>query len=449
MDRRAQVIIVGAGLAGLSLARRLLADGVDVLVLEARDRVGGRTLSESLHGEVFEFGAQWVGPSQPRVNALLGELGLKTFAQYDTGRKVVEFGGKVSSYKGEIPKLPLLGLLQTEWLIRRADRMAAKVSLDAPHLDPTAIAHDGMSVEGFKRMLSTRKDTGALLDSAVRTVFGVEPAALSLLYFLYYLRSAGGFRKLIEIAGSAQQDRVKLGTQQMSLKLAAEVGAERLIVSAPVRRIDQKNDEIIVESDAGRFAAERVVLAIPPHLAGRIRFEPALEPRRDQLLQRWGMGATVKVYGFYAEPSWRARGLSGEAVSTTGPFSVVFDASHEGGVGCLLGFVVGKHALRWGQMAEDERRQIALSEFERLLGVPATTAIDFRDKDWCQEPWTGGCPVSTMGPGVLSQYGDIWRQPMGRVHFAGTETASVWHGFMEGALQSAERAHAEILSLLG
>ena len=442
------VIVVGAGLAGLSIARRLYDAGCDVRMLEARDRVGGRVLTRQHRGAAFELGAQWIGPTQLRLRALCDELGIELFPQYQRGKKVLDLDGKISTYRGKVPSVGLVNLLQTELLIRELDRMASHVPLDAPYRCYKSDEWDGMTLESWKRTIRANRDGKKLFDLAVRTVFGAEPAEVSLLFFLFYLNAAGGFRKLVEIDGCAQQDRFVLGASTIVTKLADELKGF-IELSAPVRRIMHDDEGVTVFTDDAELRARAVVVAIPPHLGSRIRYEPALPALRDQLVQRWSMGSTTKVLGFYDRTHWRERGLSGEAIASRGPFSVVFDnTSHDGKVPCLLGFVVGKHARRWTRLAQDERRNIAAREFARLFSLESSSMVDYLEQDWSTEPWTGGCPVASLPPKALTTFAEVWREPVGRIHWAGTETARHWNGYLEGALESAERVGCEVLARL-
>ena len=444
----ARVIVVGAGFAGLCAARRLRSLGVATRVLEARDRVGGRALSRPHRGAVFELGAQWVGPTQARLRKLVDELGIALFPQHHRGNKVLDLDGRRSTYRGEIPSAGLLNLVQIELLIRRLDRMAGRVPLGAVHRAHRAEEWDGMTLESLKRDSALGADGRKMFDLAVRTVFGAEPAELSLLFFLFYLNSAGGFRKLVEVDGAAQQDRFVTGASSIAERMAEPLG-EELVLSSPVRCIAQDADGVTVTADSGTHRAERVIISVPPHLAGRIRYEPVLPPLHDQLFQRRPMGATVKVLGFYDRAHWRERGLSGEAISSGSTFSAVFDnSSPDGASACLLGFVVGSNARRWTRLGADERRELAAREFGRLFELPPRAMVDYLEQDWSSEPWTGGCPVASFAPGGVTSFADAWRAPVGRLHWAGTETARYWHGFLEGALESGERAASEVLTLL-
>lgn len=444
---RVDVVVVGAGLAGLATARLLADTGMDVVVLEARDRVGGRTLSVERDGARFEHGAQWISPRQERVSALAEELGLHTFPQHHRGTKVVDLHGQRSTYEGRIPSLSWLTLIETEIGMRRLDAMARRVPLDDPSRADRATEWDATTVEALRARLIKTRDGRRMFDLAVRTVMGAEPSELSLLYFLFYINSAGGFQKLIDVPDGAQELRLRDGTQALSHGLVQRIGVERVRLGAPVRSIRQTDAEVVVQSDAGDVCARYAVIATPPHLVSRIRFDRALPARRDQLLQRWAMGATTKLVAFYPEASWRARGLSGEAIASGSPISCLFDnTSHDGRVASIVGFVVGHDARRWGALPLAERRTTALREIERLIGAPASTALHYDEQDWAGEPWTGGCPVAALPPGALSTLAGALREPFGRIHWAGTETARYWNGYLEGALASAERAAAEVFA---
>jgi monoamine oxidase len=444
---RYDVAIVGAGVAGLSIARRLRREGLAVLVLEARDRVGGRTLTIDRNGAAFDLGGQWIGAEQTRLWNLSAELGLETFAQHHLGEKVLSVDGRRSTYRGFVPPVSLLALLQIQLGIRRLESMARKVPLARPADARDAETWDAQTVDRFAQRILRDQRGRALFDVALRTVFGAEAAELSLLHFLFYVNSAGGFRRLCEIEGGAQEARFALGAQTLSRRLAAELEGA-VVLSSPVRRIVQRDDGVELHG-SGVHAARYAVVAVPPQLAGRIEYEPALPALRRELTDAWKMGATVKVLAFYEAPRWRERGLSGEAVCTDGPLSVVFDnCSPLGDVACLLGFVVGDAARRWSTMPAAERRALALGELERLIGMPAAAAVDYVEQDWTAEPWSGGCPVAALPPGRLTRCADVLRAPVGRVHWAGTETARHWNGYLEGALESAERVSADILACL-
>lgn len=449
LPERADVIVVGAGLAGLAAARDLQHQGARVCVLEARDRVGGRTHSRRVGRATFDVGGQWLGPTQDRVAALARGLGSRTFPTYTQGKKVLDLDGRVSTYKKSIPSLPVASLLDMHTALRRLDRMMRRVPLHNPAAARRAHYFDSMSVETFKHLHVRTRAVHRVLDVAIRTIFGAEAAELSVLHFLFYLHAGGGLLSLAEVRGGAQQDRFVDGAQSLALGLARGLG-DQVQLSAPVRRIEQDGEGVVVATDRGRVAGRYAVVAIPPPLQAGIDFEPALPAARAQLVQRAPMGSTVKLLITYERPFWRTRGFSGEVVCTSGaPITAVFDnTSYDNTQPCLLVFVVGRAARAWSNRSESDRRRDVLSHLARWFGDEALEPVDFIEMDWNAEPFTGGCPVGIMPPGVLTSFGVTLRQPVGRLHFAGTETAVEWNGYMEGALESGERAAREVGRLL-
>jgi monoamine oxidase len=440
------VAIVGAGLAGLACARAVVKTGATCVVVEARDRVGGRTLSRTMGEATFDLGAQWIGPTQDRMEKLSHELGVATFPTFHEGRKVLDLDGKISTYAGTIPSLSLPRLLELQRVMSKVDRMSAAIDLEAPERSKRAALYDAETLEGFKRRSIHSHAVQKLLDAAVRVVFGAEPCDLSMLHFLFYLRSGGGLERLIEIEKGAQERRFVGGAQQIAIRMAAALG-DRVGLAAPVRRVDQDASGVTVRGDGFEVRAKRCVVAVPPALAARIEYSPALPAPRDQLTQRMPMGATVKCIALYERPFWRARGLSGEGVANRGPASVVFDnTSHDARQAALLAFVVGGPAKTWSSSrSESDRRGAVLAQLARMFGDEALSPTEYVEHDWSTEVWTRGCPVGLMPTGVLTQFAPALRAPCGRIHWAGTETAITWHGFMEGALESGERAANEAM----
>jgi monoamine oxidase len=443
------VVIVGAGLAGLSAGRALLDRQASVVVLEARDRVGGRTLSQlTALGDTVDLGAQWIGPTQDRIAALVKEFGLATLEQHCTGTKVLHLGGKRSTYAKTIPSLPVLALLDLHRTIGRLETLCRDIPLDDPSRAAHAAAWDGITVESWKREHVHTAGARAVLDVAVRAVFACEPADVSFLHFLFYLRSGGGLRRLTEVNGGAQQTRLVGGTQEISRRLAALLG-ERVVLEAPVRAIEQDAEGVRVRSAAGEFRARYAIVAVPPVLAGRIEYSPALPATRDQLTQRMPMGSVIKCIAVYERPFWRDEGFSGEALSDEGPIELVFDDSPaDGSHGALVGFSLGNSARQSSAQGAEARRSAVLAAFARFFGPRAANPVQYLDQDWSAETWTRGCYAALMPPGVLRAYGSALRTPVGRVHWAGTETATVWNGYMDGALESGARAAAEVLAAL-
>jgi monoamine oxidase len=445
--KQVDVVVVGAGLAGLTAATQLAAAGRDVVVVEARDRVGGRLESAQVGRARLDLGGQWLGPQQTRMLALVRELDVATFPTYHKGRKVLVVDGDRSTYAGALPSLGPLNLLLLQAGVSLIDAMARKVPVDDPWNAKRAAQLDATTVETWKRRMIPSRKVRSVLDAALRVVFGAEPSELSMLHFLWYVHQGGGILKLVEIRNAAQETRFATGAQTVPERLAERLG-DRVVLSSPVERVAQHDDGVVVHAASGMWRAQRVVVALPPAMCGRIAYDPPLPPLRDELHQREPMGATIKFHVQYDTTWWRDAGYSGEAVCTDGPLSVVFDnTSHDGAQPVLLGFSVGRAARELGALDADERRRRVLDVLATCFGPEALAISGFTEKDWSTEEWTRGCPTASTPPGVMSVHGPALRKPCGRIHWAGTETARQWTGYMEGAVESGERVAAEILGV--
>jgi monoamine oxidase len=444
------VVVVGAGFAGLSAARDLTAAGRTVAVLEARPRVGGRVRNEPIgSGKVVEVGGQWVGPTQDQVLALAKDVGIETFPTYDTGARVLHFGGRRGTYKGTIPRINPVVIADVGRAQARLESLAKTVPLDAPWTAAKAEAWDAVTFETWLRRNTLTAAGKTLLALGIEAVFACEPGDVSLLHVLFYAHSAGSFQMAIDTGGGAQQDRFVGGSQLVCDKMAEGLG-DAVRLESPVRRIAVNGDRVTVGADTGSWACRRVIVSVPPMLAGRISYDPLLPPWRDQLTQRTPMGSVIKCNAIYDEPFWRAEGLSGQATGDGDGARVVFDNSPpDGSPGILLGFLEGDGARRLGKAGPDVRRREVLDSFVRYFGPKAAHPVDFVELDWQAEPWSGGCYGTLFGPNVWTRYGHALRTPVGPIHWAGTETASVWSGYMDGAVSSGQRAAAEVLAALG
>jgi monoamine oxidase len=465
----ADVAIVGAGLAGLVAARRLVVAGKRPLVIEARERVGGRLLNEEIgDGKVVEVGGQWIGPTQERLAALAAELGVGTFPTYDEGRHLIEMNGRIASYSGALTDARVglvrelsraispLALADFEQARGRLDRMAREVPLEEPWMAPKAAEWDGQTFATWVGRNARTASARDLFELATEAVWAAEPADVSLLHVLFYTHSGGGFNTLVGTGGGAQQDRFHGGSQRIALLMAEELGAERLRLAAPVRRLEHGPGGVVVHADGPggepgglTVRARRTIVAIPPTLAGRVAYDPPLPARRDQLTQRMPQGTVIKTMAIYERPFWREEGFSGQATSDTGPARVVFDNSPpDGNPGVLLGFLEGRLARQWGARDAGERREAILAGHARLFGARAARPERFIERVWAEEEWTRGCYGCLMTTGGWTEYGRALRAPIGPIHWAGAETATVWNGYMDGAVQSGERAAAEALAAL-
>ncbi len=458
-DRSADGVVVGAGLAGMTAARQLVAQGRSVVVLEARDRVGGRVLSHTLQsGSYSELGGMFTGPTQDHIKGLAQDLGVGLYPTYNTGNNVFVGGdGRREEFPSDTP----LGTAPADPVVApdialavtQLDDMATRVDVDAPWDSPDAEEWDRQTLDTWLRQhTSGNPEFMAVTSAATEAIFGCEPRELSLLYTAFYIAASGNednrgtFERNFNTAGGAQEQRFAGGTQLIPERMAAQLG-DRIVLGAPVRRIDQTESGVTVHSDNLVVSAARAIVAIPPTLAGRIFYEPALPPLRDQLTQHMPQGSLMKFETVYPTPFWRDRGLTGQVVSENGPVKVTFDVSPESGrPGIMMGFIGGHEARVWEQRSESDRREAVLRQFAHFFGNEALSPGEVVEFNWSTEVWNRGCPVAVLGPGTLLDFGTELRKPVGRIHWAGTETSTYWNGYMDGAVRSGKRAAAEVLA---
>ena len=440
------IVIIGAGYAGIAAAKKLYAAGKNFIVVEARDRIGGRTLTEKVaSGATLEMGAKWIGPTQHKVWEWVKETQTETYETYDEGKNILSFRQKISTYTGVIPKIDPLSLIDLGMAISKINKLANQIPVESPWSHPNAKEFDEITLATWiQKNIKTYK-ARHIFEIGIQTVFAAESSEMSLLHALFYLHSGDNMDTLISIKNGAQQTILRGGTQGLIKKIAAPF-QEHIRLNEPLRKVEQNENGVIIYTDNLEIEAQKCILTIPPVMINSVQFSPILPQQKAQLYQRVPMGAAMKVYTIYKTPFWRKKGYSGQIVSDEFPVKVTFDVGHGADeLGILLTFVEGNDARNFIDMPETERKRLVLEKLTRFLGEEAANPIQYLDKCWTEEEWTRGCYVGLMAPNTMTQFGRFLRTPFQNIHFAGTETAEKWNGYLDGAIESGYRAAAEVM----
>jgi monoamine oxidase len=446
----ADVVVVGAGFSGLAAARKLAKAGKSVMVLEARDRVGGKVLNHVLEdGDITEAGGTYIGPTQNRMRALAAEYGVGLYPTYNIGDSVTVIGGNrvVGGYD---PALTA----EYHKLVSLLDTMSRQVPVDEPWAASNAVEWDSITL--YSWLVANDASADALeAFSSIADLWGAETRDVSLLFALYYIAAAGDestpgtLERLLAVDNGAQELRFVGGSQLLAQLIAKQLG-KRIIFKTPARAILWSDNGVTIVSESLTVQARHVILAISPALAAGIQYEPKLPTPRALFLQRYPMGSLIKVEAVYSRPFWRDAGLTGVSTLAPGPIRSTFDNSPQSGhSGILIGFVGGSSARGWTRLAAADRRAAALASFASAFGNDALSPTEYFEFNWPSEQWSRGGPVGYASPGVLLDFGSTIREPVGPIHWAGTEASTFWSGYMEGAVRSGERAAREVIQCLG
>lgn len=441
------VIVIGAGYAGLTASRLLKEAGKTFLLLEARERVGGRIHTHYIDNQLYvDLGGQWIGPTQDKVYALAQEMKVSTFKTYNEGKNVILLNNQRKEYTGLIPKIDLPSLLNIDFALKKLDRLAKRIDVQYPWKSMNAKDLDSKTLASFLKNNIYFANAQKVIEAGLETLFACSPSEISLLHALFYIKSGTNLNVLLNIENGAQQDRFIGGAQLIANKLA-EILKENILLNHPVQKIRQVGNKVEVFTANGIFLAKKVIVAVPPPMAQRIHYEPLLPAQREQLLQRMPMGTVVKCMAIYERPFWREQGYSGQAISDEGYVQVTFDNSpFDAHCGILLGFSLANRAKQLMNFSQEERKALILSTFRKLFGEKAANPLYYIDKCWAEEEWSRGCYVGYMTTGAWTSLGEALVKPFGHIHWAGTETSPIWNGYIEGAIRSGERVVQEILS---
>jgi monoamine oxidase len=449
-EKRVDVVVVGAGMAGLYAARQLRKAGRTVALLEASDRLGGRVFDLKVGPkatDIAESGAEWINSNEKRIQGLMKAFRLKTYKSYVQGQSTLIINGQVSRFNGAtVPTLPGNGTPELIDALGKLTTMAQQVPIDAPWDAPDAVDWD---TQTGKTWIDANIDDPVARDFASIVIGGpvsVQAADISLLHYLFIAAASGGPLNLVTINSGDLSDRIIGGPGRLVQGMAAPLRAVTSL-NTPATMIERHKTRVRVTTPNGRWVAGDVIVAMSPTMTQQILFEPALSVQRNQSVQRTGQGSCIKAFPVYKTPFWRAQGLNGIIQSNSTPFSGVFDNSPaDGSVGVLFALIENVAARRFGKLSADERKAEVLDGLALALGEEARHPVRYLEQDWAKEPWLRGGAAAFFAPGVLTEYRYLFGAATGRVHFAGTETGTAFWGNMEAALESGERAVKEILS---
>ncbi|KAM3862287.1 amine oxidase [flavin-containing] [Diretmus argenteus] len=449
------VIVVGGGISGLSAAKLLKANGLNPVVLEARDRVGGRTFTvRNKETKYVDLGGAYVGPTQNRIFRLAKEYDIKTYKVNEHERLVHYANGKSYPFKGSFPPMwNPFAVMDFNNLWRKMDEMGKEIPREAPWRAPHAEEWDNMTMKQLFDKICWTSAARRFATLFVNVNVTSEPHEVSALWFLWYVKQCGGTMRIFSTTNGGQERKFVGGSSQISECMARELG-DLVKLQSPVYRIDQTADMVVVETVSKQtYTAKYVIVATPPGLNLKMHFNPELPPLRNQLIHRVPMGSVIKCMVYYKENFWRKKGYCGTMVieEEGAPIGLTLDDTKpDGTVPAIMGFILARKCRKLSVLTKEERLKKICEIYSRVLGSEeALHPVHYEEKNWCEEEYSGGCYTAYFPPGILTQYGKVLREPVGKLYFAGTETATEWSGYMEGAVQAGERAAREVMCAMG
>ncbi|UKA62910.1 flavin monoamine oxidase family protein [Arthrobacter sp. FW306-04-A] len=449
LDR--DVVIVGAGPSGLTAARELKKAGLSVAVLEARDRVGGRTWTDTIDGAMLEIGGQWVSPDQTALMGLLDEFGLKTYSRYRAGESVyLAPDGSRTRYTGASFPVSETTAAEMDNLTAILDSLAAEIGAEEPWAHPKARELDTISFHHWLRQNSTDEEACNNIGLFIAGGMLTKPAhAFSALQAVLMAASAGSFSNLTD-EDFILDKRVIGGMQQVSLLIAAELGDD-VVLNSPVRTINWEpageGHRVSVESEHATVNARFVIMAVPPNLYSRVSFNPPLPRRQHQMHQHQSLGLVIKVHAVYSTPFWREDGLSGTGFGAGALVQEVYDNTNHGDTrGTLVGFISDEKADAVFELSAEDRKKAVLESIAGFLGEKALDAEVYYESDWGSEEWTRGAYAASYDLGGLHRYGKDQHANVGPIYWSSSDLAAEGYQHVDGAVRMGQATAARIVT---
>ena len=441
------VLSIGAGFSGIAAGKKLHEAGKSFLILEARDRIGGRVYTKRWEdGFYLDLGGQWIGPTQDRMYELCQEFGIDYFETYDTGKNLLDLNQRIRSFSGLIPKMDIISLVNLDWLMKKMEKMAASIDPISPWSHPKAKEYDSISLEAFISQNCKTKACKKVIRLACETVFASEMNEISLLHALFYIRSGTDLNTLVSIKNGAQLHRIQGGMGSVAERMCKPF-ENSILFSHAVSSVKQSDDSVTVFTDHDSFKAKKLIIAIPPPLAAKINFNPILPANKRQVMDRIAMGQVGKCFMVYKKPFWRDKGFSGQVLADEhSPFQTLFDASpKDGSMGIILGFTIAERCRSYFKLSKENRQKAMEKQLVSYFGPEASNPTRYEDFTMTDEAWSRGCYAGLYPTGAWAGFQDAYRATTGHIHWAGTEAATRWFGYIEGAVLAGEKAATDIV----
>lgn len=442
----ADVIVVGGGISGLVATWRLVREGVDAVLLEAKDRVGGRISGGTFNGETYDLGARWVSAHATQTHQLIHELGMQMAPQFHSGESIIMLDKTQKRFKQRNPLFAIPTQYDYHRIIRMLNRLARELQQRTAKSMARIPHYDAVSFGAWLQQHCRTRTSAHLFTVLTHIHFTAEPNELSLVYVLDQVQAYRGAANVFPLRPAFNQERIIGGMQRLVERLAQQLRPQ-ISVDTPVLAMRQDEESVSAYSRGSSFRARYAIMATPPNVAAQLYHEPALPPYRDALNQRIIMGRAITAVLCYDYPFWRENGKSGFMMSNSGPATLVYDispsTSSEGALACQI---IGDNASHWGAQPRGERLKALVTQLSTWFGDETLAYRGMIERDWNSDRWSRGA-IGFMPPGSANFVHAV-HTPVGRIHWAGSETASEWTGSIEGAIEAGERTAAEVISQL-